>query len=104
ESAQFPDAAVDRGTKHSEITGIDRPRESTALVRSDESGRLGQIIQGRRGVGNAGRQWAGNVHQDDIGALGAQSLGVRPALARAAPVTSATLPISRSAIDVNPPR
>src|SRR6185503_19214431 len=48
ESPQFPDAAVDRGTKHSEITGIDRPRESTALVRSDESGRLGQIIQGRR--------------------------------------------------------
>jgi hypothetical protein len=71
----LPDAAVDPA-RSIPRSRIDRPREHGACSQR-RSGRPGQIIRGRRAWGTLAG--SGPAMSTDIGALGAQSLGVRPA-------------------------
>jgi hypothetical protein len=79
------DAVIHRGAQRLEIADVDRRGDGTSAVGGDEPGGFGEISGTGRFVGHAGGQLSGNVDQDDVSALGAESRSVGSALAASSP-------------------
>jgi hypothetical protein len=64
---------------------VDDQGEDPAVGFFDQATRFGEVLFGRRRVGNAGRKLAGDVDGDDVGALPGHANGMRPGPGHAPP-------------------
>ena len=84
-ASQCGDPFVDGLPESLEVPSVNDGGEDSAVRFLNEPNRFGEVLLGRRRVGNAGRKLAGDVDGDDVGALAGHANGVRPALATRRP-------------------